>query len=120
MVADADTKYLTVRIAITNLRGRTLGWLDPESFYLQEVYKNRIYGTYTLDIPMSAKTARGFSEQAFFSPIPPHGVLYTSLVFEVCPEADEWILYFEPHAFGQEVLEDDWTYFVLPKAHYQE
>ena len=102
MVSDNETEYMVIRVAITNNSDSSAGWLAPDSFMLQDTYLGRIYGSYTMDIPVSAKTAYGFHEQVFFSEIKPHDTLYTSLVFSVYPDVKSWIFNFAPHAFGEE------------------
>lgn len=105
LVADAETEYLVLRVAITNKTNESLGWLAPDSFSLQDTYLSRIYGTYALDIAESAKVASGFHQQVFYSEIHPKDTLYTSLVFSVYPDVSSWIFTFAPHAFGQEPAE---------------
>ena len=41
MVSDADTKYLVLRVAITNDSDEPGGWLTPDSFVLQDTYRGR-------------------------------------------------------------------------------
>lgn len=117
IVGDYDFQYLTVRVAITNNSEETVGWLAPQSFGIKEVYRNRIYGTYTFDPLMSAKGAKGFSLNAFYSPIAPGATLYTMLIFDVFPEADSWIFTFSPHVLGEEPGET--LEFTLPAAVFQ-
>lgn len=117
IVGDYDFRYLTIRVAITNKSEETVGWLAPGSFGLKEVYRNRIYGTYTFDPLMSAKGAKGFSLNAFYSPIAPGATLKTMLVFDVFPEADSWIFTFTPHVLGEEP--DESVEFTLPAAVFQ-
>lgn len=100
LVADEDTKYLVLRVAITNKKDESVGWLAPDSFTLQDIYMGRIYGTYSLNIPESSKVAAGFHQEVFFSEIKPEDTLYTSLVFSVYPDVTGWILTFSPHSFG--------------------
>lgn len=102
LVADAETEYMVLRVAITNNTDESLGWLAPDSFMLQDTYLGRIYGSYAMDIGESCKVASGFHEQVFYSEIKPKDTLYTSVVFSVYPDVSSWILNFAPHAFGEE------------------
>lgn len=115
MVADNETRYMTVRVAITNKSSEPAGWLAPDSFTLQDTYLGRIYATYKLDLTISAKTAEGFKEDVFFSEIKPGGVLFTTLVFEVYPEAQSYILTFAPRSFSDEAPAET-VRFTLPRA----
>ena len=117
IVADYDLRFLTVRVGITNKGDETVGWLAPDSFTIREVYRNRIYGTYQFDPLMSAKGAKGYSMNAFYSPIRPGETLYTMLVFDVFPEAESWILTFRPHMLGE--FAKDSIEFRLPAAIFQ-
>lgn len=116
MVADADFEYLMIRVAITNETEEVKGWLDPESFHVQDVYLGRIFGTYDLDVPITAKAAQGFKQQAFFEPIKPHETLYTTLVFLVYPDVSSWIFIFAPRTFGEKPSDE--IRFQIPKAYY--
>ncbi len=102
LVADRETMYLVLRVAITNNSDAYGGWLAPDSFFIQDTYLGRYYGTYALDIAESGKVAGGFHQQAFYTDIPPKGTLYTSLVFSVYPDVDSWVMTFAPHYFGSE------------------
>lgn len=102
MVADNETEYIVLRVAITNKTNEMRGWLAPDSFSLQDVYMGRVYGTYALDIAESGKIAGGFHQQAFYSEINPKDTLYTSLVFSIYPDVDDWLFTFQPHYFGEE------------------
>ncbi|MBQ6343418.1 MAG: hypothetical protein IJI41_09865 [Anaerolineaceae bacterium] len=113
-VADYDFKYLIVRVGITNKTEETIGWVAPDSFSVQEVFRNRIYGTYPMDYLMSAKAAKGYSQNAFYSPIAPGATLSTMVVFDIFPDAESWILNFSPHVFGEE--SECSVSFMLPKA----
>lgn len=115
MVADADTMYLTVRVAITNKSSESAGWLAADSFILQDTYYGRIYGTYKLDVPISAKSAQGFKTPVFFSEIKPGDTLNTVLVFEVYPDVESYIMTFSPRAMT-EASPEDTVSFVLPYA----
>ena len=117
IVGDYDFRYLTLRVAITNNSEETVGWLSPDSFGIKEVYRNRIYGTYKFDPLMSAKGAKGYSMNAFYSPIAPGATLSTMLVFDVFPEADSWIMTFRPHVLGEDPVET--VEFTLPAAIFQ-
>ena len=117
IVGDYDFQFLTIRVAITNNSEETIGWLAPDSFGLKEVYRNRIYGTYTFDPLMSAKGAKGFSLNAFYSPIAPGATLQTMLIFDVFPEANSWIFTFSPHVLGEDP--EDSIEFTLPAAVFQ-
>lgn len=114
IIGDYDLRYLTLRVAITNNGEETIGWISPDSFKLQEIYRNRIYGTYLLDSLMSAKAAAGFSTKAFYAPIQPGATLQTALVFAVFPEAEGWIFTLSPYTFGEEA--DETVQFLLPAA----
>ena len=114
IIGDYDLQYLTLRVAITNNGEETIGWISPDSFKLQEIYRNRIYGTYLLDSLMSAKAAAGFSTKAFYAPIQPGATLQTALVFAVFPEAEGWIFTLSPYVFGGEAEES--VQFMLPAA----
>ena len=118
MVADADTKYLVIRVAITNTGNEAGGWFAPDSFIIQDTYRGRIYGTYSLDLPLSAKVARGFYQPLFHAAIDPGDTLYTSLVFMVYPDVKSWLLTFAPHQYGEEPEET--VRFQLPPAVFQE
>ena len=112
MVADNETMYLVLRVAITNNSDEYGGWLAPDSFFVQDTYLGRYYGTYALDIAESAKVASGFHQQAFYFDIRPKDTLYTSLVFSVYPDVDNWVMTFAPHYFGSEPAET--VRFCLP------
>ena len=105
MVADNETEYMVLRLAITNKTDESLGWLAPNSFRLQDTYLGRIYGTYAMDIAESCKIAYGYHEQVFYSEIKPKDTLYTPVVFSVYPDVESWIMIFAPHAFGEEPKE---------------
>lgn len=102
LVADNETKYLVLRVAITNKTNESLGWLAPDSFVIQDTYLGRYYGTYAMDIAESAKVAEGFHQQMFYAEIKPKDTLYTSVVFSVYPDVDSWVMTFAPHYFGSE------------------
>ena len=118
MVSDADTKYLVLRVAITNNSDEPGGWLTPDSFILQDTWRNRAYGTYMLDIADSAKVAKGFKQPLFHAEIKPKQTLYTVLVFSVYPDVQSWLLTFAPHNYGFEPEET--VRFRLPPAVFQE
>ena len=118
MVADADTKYLVIRAAITNTGNEPGGWLAPDSFIIQDTYRGRIYGTYSMDLPLSVKVANGFHQGLFHAAIAPGETLYTSLVFMVYPDVESWLLTFSPHQYGEEPAET--VRFRLPPAMFQE
>ena len=118
MVSDEDTKYLVIRVAIKNNGAETGGWLTPDSFSLQDTYMGRIYGKYKLDITDSAKVAAGFKQSVFHAEIKPGETLYTSLVFSVYPDVQNWILTFAPRNYGNEPEET--VSFRLPPAVFQE
>lgn len=113
-VADYDFKYLIVRVGITNKTDQTIGWIAPDSFSVQEVFRNRIYGTYPMDYLMSAKAAKGYSQNAFYTSIAPGATLNTMIVFDIFPDAESWIFSFTPHVFGEE--SECSVSFMLPKA----
>lgn len=102
MVADLDMYYLIIRVGLTNMSEKTVGWLTPGSFIIQETYNRRIYGTYSMDPIISAKFAAGFKLPAFYTQIEPGQTLQTPLVFSVYSGAQSWVLTFDPHVFGQE------------------
>lgn len=114
IVADDDMKYMILRVGITNNGEETVGWLTPDSFELQEYYRNRIYGKTRLNSLMSARISAGYSLKTFYNAIEPGQMLLTPLVFDVFPEADGWILTFSPHVFGEEA--NGSVQFRLPKA----
>ena len=101
MIASKDLKYLSIRVGIKNNSSQTVGWIAPDSFTLQEIFRNQIFGTYKLDYLMSAKAAAGFSWKPFYSPIGPGETLQTLLVFSVFQEVDNWIFHFSPHIMGE-------------------
>ena len=112
MVADKETLYLVLRVAITNKTDEYRGWLAPDSFWIQDVYMGRFYGTYAINLAESAKVAGGFHQQAFYTDIRPKDTLYTSLVFSVYPDVHNWVMTFAPHHFGSEPA--DTVSFRLP------
>ena len=114
LVADNETMYLVLRVAITNKTDEMGGWLASGSFRLQDTYLGRYYGSYGLDIAESAKVASGFHQQVFYSEIRPKDTLYTSLVFSVYPDVDSWVMTFAPHYFGSEPEES--VQFRIPPA----
>lgn len=114
IVADDDMKYMILRVGITNNSEETVGWLTPDSFELQEFYRNRKYGKTLLNSMMSARISAGYSLKTFYAAIDPGQMLITPLVFDVFPEADGWIMTFSPHVFGEEAL--DSVQFRLPRA----
>ena len=118
MVADEDTKYLILRVAITNISDEPGGWLAPDSFSLQDTYRGRIYGTYYLDMPVSGKVAWGLKQPAFYSEIKPKETLYTAIAFMVYPDVKSWLLTFAPHCYGEEPEET--VRFQLPLAVFEE
>ena len=118
MVSDADTKYLVLRVAITNDSDEPGGWLTPDSFILQDTWRNRAYGTYMLDIADSAKVAKGFKQPVFHAEIKPRQTLYTVLVFSVYPDVQSWLLTFAPRNYGMEP--EEVVRFRLPPAVFQE
>ena len=101
MIASKDLKYLTMRVGITNNSEETIGWIAPDSFQVQEIIRNQLFGTYKLDYLMSAKAAAGYSWKAFYSAIAPGETLQTLIVFSVFQEANDWIFYLSPHMFGE-------------------
>ena len=105
MVADKETLYLVLRVAITNKTDEYRGWLAPGSFRIQDTYMGRYYGTYAINLAESAKVAGGFHQQPFYTDIAPNDTLYTSLVFSVYPDVDNWVMTFAPHHFGSEPAE---------------
>lgn len=115
IIADLDLKYLIVRIGISNTSDQTKKWLAPNSFTAQETYLNHAYGTYHLDYIMSAKASSGFNLPPFFSSIEPGKMLSTVLVFEIFPEAENWIITFSPSTFTGETSSEN-VKFLLPKA----
>ena len=115
IIADLDLKYLIVRIGITNTSDQTKKWLTPNTFTAQETYLNHAYGIYRLDYIMSAKASSGFNLPAFFSSIESGKMLSTILVFEVFPEAENWIITFSPSTFTGETSFEN-VKFLLPKA----
>ncbi len=115
ILSDQDTKYLVIRLNITNSGDETVGWLTPDSFYVQETYLDQIYGTYRLNVIMSAKMASGYHVPAFYSSIAPGKMIQTVLVFSVFPEVDSWILNIAPKVLGETEAEDV-IRFQLPKA----
>ena len=119
-IADNELEYLMVRAAITNNSDEPRGWLDAESFKIQETYKGLIYSTYDLDIPVSAKTSEKFGLHPYFEKIDPGETLYTTLVFSVYPDVDGWILRFAPRVFYEDAPSETVS-FRLPKVlHYSE
>lgn len=112
MIASKDLKYLSIRVGITNNSDQTIGWIAPDSFTLQEIFRHQIFGNYKLDYLMSAKAAAGFSWRAFYSPIEPGETLQTLLVFSVFQEVDDWIFHFSPHLLGES--SKDTVQFRLP------
>ena len=118
MVSDADTKYLVLRVALTNNSDEPGGWLTPDSFVLQDTYRGKAYGTYMLDIADSAKVAWGFKQPVFHTEIKPKDTLYTVLVFSVYPDVKSWLLTFAPRNYGQEP--EEVVRFQLPLAVFQE
>lgn len=117
IVGDYDLSYLVLRVGITNNNEETVGWLAPDSFVVSEVFRNRIYGTYQMDPLMSAKSAKGYSQSAFYTPILPGATLQTFVVFDVFPDAEGWIITFAPHVFGEEPEAE--IKFMLPQVYYQ-
>ena len=118
LVADGDMQYLVIRVAITNKTDESLGWFAPDSFMVQDTYKGRIYGTYSISLPESCKVASGFHQQVFYSEIKPKDTLYTSVVFSVYPDVSSFILVFTPHAFGEEPT--DTVRFQIPTPVFEE
>jgi hypothetical protein len=114
LVGDYDMKYMIIRVALTYNGEEPVGWLTPDSFGLQEIYRNRLYGSNVLDPLMSAKSSSGFKLDPFYGTLNPGKVMYTPLVFDVCPEAEGWIFTFTPHVFGEEPGES--IKFRLPQA----
>ncbi len=115
IMADLDMKYLIVRVGITTTESEAKGWLIPASFTAQETYLGHAYGTYRLDYIMSAKAASGFNLPAFFTNITPGKMLSTVLVFEVFPDAENWIITFTPATFSDKTSSGSIS-FLLPKA----
>ncbi len=115
LIANVDLKFLILRIGILNNSERVEGWLLPGSFKVQETYAGHAYGTYSLDYIMSAKAASGYNLPVFFSDIEPGEMLSTVLVFEVFPEAENWIFTFSPAKFADEISLET-VRFLLPNA----
>ena len=99
ILAELDTNYLMLRVMITNNSDEKLGWLAPASFVLQDTYLGRVYGSYKLDLPASAKTADDGTQNVFFSGIEPGGSIYTTLVFDVYPDVESWVFTFAPQTY---------------------
>ena len=116
MIAELDMNYLTIRLGFTNTSDKTVGWLMPDSFLVQETWNHRIYGAYRLDPIISAKVAAGFKLPVFFTPIEPGKTLQTPLVFSVYPGAQSWILSFSPRMIGEEAPNAETVRFQLPAA----
>ena len=114
MISPSDTKYLVIRLAVTNISNETEGWLSPDSFVVQDTYKGRIYGTYKLNITISAKISYRSNEDPFFKVIEPGKTAQMDLVFSVYPDVESWIFTFAPQHFGEEP--DEIIRFRLPKA----
>lgn len=114
LIADNDWKYMVLRVGISNNGTDPAGWLTTDSFGLEEVYRNRIYGKYKLDYLMSAKSAAGYYLNPFYTIIAPGQTVQTALVFEIFPDADFWIFTFTPHMLGESAGES--IRFRLPKA----
>lgn len=102
MIASHDMNFLIIRIGLTNISDKTVGWLTPDSFLVRETFMGRIYGTYTFNTIVSAKAAAGFNLSAFFKPVNPGETMQTAIVFKVFPGAEGWILSFSPKTFGEE------------------
>ena len=115
MIASSDMNFLIIRIGLTNMTDKTLGWLTPDSFLIREIYNNRIYGTYTFNTIMSAKAAAGFNLPAFYNGVKPGETMQTVIVFKVYPGAQGWILTFSPKHFS-DTEADCSVEFQLPPA----
>ena len=98
IVSEGDTKFLVIKVAITNTSSQTLGWLSPKSFVVQDTYLGRIYGTWRMNIPASLKAA-GVSLPPFFAEIKSGETINTTIVFSVYPEAESWIFTFSPQTY---------------------
>lgn len=118
LIASLDLKYLIVRVGITNNSEEPVGWLTPDSFHVQETYMSHAYGIYSLNTIMSAKASVGYSQPAFYSTIEPGKTMQTTLVFDVFPEAQGWVLIFTPKVLGNEEADTSIS-FQLPKALFQ-
>lgn len=99
MLAEVDTNYLMLRVMITNDSEEKLGWLAPASFVLQDTYLGRVYGSYKLDLPASAKAADDGIQNVFFSGIEPGQSIYTTLAFDVYPDVESWVFTFAPQTY---------------------
>lgn len=99
MLAEVDTNYLMLRVMISNDSEEKLGWLAPASFVLQDTYFGRVYGSYKLDLPASAKAADDGIQNVFFSGIEPGQSIYTTLAFDVYPDVESWVFTFAPQTY---------------------
>ena len=115
IISDQDTRYLVIRLSITNGGEETVGWLTSDSFSVEETYLNQIYGTYRLNTIMSAKMASGYHLPAFFTSIAPGKTVQTVLVFSVYPDVSSWILNIAPRETGETEAQSS-VRFQLPKA----
>ena len=114
MISPSDTKYLIIRLAVTNIGSETEGWLSSESFIVQDTYRGRIYGTYKLNITISAKVSVRSMEEAFFAVIEPGKTVQMDLAFSVYPDVESWVFTFAPQHFGGEP--EEIIRFRLPRA----
>lgn len=115
LIADNELEYLMVRVAIVNNSDKVRGWLNSDSFKILETYKGHMYSTYDLDVPVSAVTAAGSGQPAYFEEIAPGDTMYTTLVFSVYPDVDGWVLRFAPRAYYEDAPAETVS-FQLPKA----
>ena len=119
LISPSDTKYLMVRAEVTNKGTESDGWLSPASFSIQDTYMGRIYGTYRMNITVSARASAVSNEDAFFSEIKPGESIKMTLAFSVYPDVEDWIFTFAPQHFGDEVPEQV-VRFRLPPAEFIE
>ncbi len=114
MVADDRDKYLILRFGITNKTDHFVYRMMPQSFSAKELMGDKIGKSYELDYIMSAKVSEGFRIPAFFTKVNPGETLYTAVVFEVLPEADNWLITFSPSFFSGETMES--VSFLIPEV----
>ena len=114
MVADNGGKYLILRFGIMNKTDHVVYRMMPQSFSAQEMIGEKFGNSYRLDYIMSAKVSAGFSIPAFFTKVNPGETLYTAVVFEVLPKADNWLITFTPSFFSGETMES--VSFLIPEV----
>ena len=114
MVADNGGKYLILRFGITNKTDHIIYRMMPQSFSAQELIGEKFGKSYELDYIMSAKVSAGFHIPAFFAKVNPGETLYTAVVFEVLPKADNWLITFTPSFFSGETMES--VSFLIPEV----